>query len=311
VILLWGAPEDAALGGVRDVLARRGVPSVFLDQRSSLGDYSFTFGGSLAGRIDGLDLDELTAAYIRPGDGSIGSDSADNRLRRSLTHHLTEWLEATSILVVNRFSAQASNMSKLYQQRLIRTYFDTPASLVTTDPDAARAFLTRHGQVIYKSLSSVRSIVKRLDSKRLEALHNIQNCPTLFQQYIAGTDYRVHVVGDLTLATMVGSDADDYRYDRAAERIAVELPEEIRRRCVALSRSLGLTFAGIDLRRSGHGTWFCFEVNPSPAYPYFEQPGRADIAEAVAELLATSTPTRAPGHGTRSGPDPCRHPNAT
>lgn len=301
MILLWGAPGDAALAGVRDVLTTRGIPYRFLDQRAPVGDYRFTFGASLGGRIGGLDLDDVTAAYIRPSDRGPGTDSADARRARSLMHHLTDWLESTPVLVVNRFSAQASNMSKLYQQRLIREYFDTPASLATTDPDAARAFCDAHGDVIYKSLSSVRSIVKRLDSKRVEALGDIRNCPTLFQQYVAGTDYRVHVIADLALATMVGSDADDYRYDRSAERIAVELPEGVRSRCVALSRSLGLAFAGIDLRRSVRGTWVCFEVNPSPAYPYFEQPGRADIAEAVADLLANGRSSRARDSGGRSG----------
>lgn len=288
MILLWGAPGDAALAGVRSVLDDRGSPYVFLDQHAAASDFRFTFGPALGGRVGGVDLDDVTAAYIRPGDaGDVRS--------RALTHHLTEWLESTPILVVNRFSAQASNMSKLYQQRLIREHFDTPASLATTDPDAARAFVGAHDAVIYKSLSSVRSIVNRLDTGRLEALRDVRNCPTLFQQYVAGTDYRVHVVADLALATMVSSDADDYRYDRATERIAVDLPEPVASRCIALSRSLGLAFAGIDLRRDVQGTWFCFEVNPSPAYPYFEQPGRADIAEAVAELLTDAD--RAPSCG--------------
>lgn len=281
MILLWGAPGDVALAGVRAVLDDRGSRYVFLDQRAPASDVRFTFGRALGGRIGGLDLDDVTAAYIRPGD----ADDAGDARSRALTQHLTDWLESTPILVVNRFSAQASNMSKLYQQRLIREHFATPASLATTDPDAARAFFDVHDEVIYKSLSSVRSIVNRLDPDRLDALHDVRNCPTLFQQYVAGTDYRVHVVADLALATMVSSDADDYRYDRAAERIAVELPHAIASRCVALSRSLGLAFAGIDLRRDAQGTWFCFEVNPSPAYPYFEQRGRADIAEAVADLL--------------------------
>jgi hypothetical protein len=39
-----------------------------------------------------------------------------------------------------------------------------------------------------------------------------------------------------------------------------------------------LAFSGIDLRRSDDGTWFCFEVNPSPGFPYFERSGSQRIA---------------------------------
>jgi D-alanine-D-alanine ligase-like ATP-grasp enzyme len=42
--------------------------------------------------------------------------------------------------------------------------------------------------------------------------------------------------------------------------------------------------AGIDLRRTPSGEWYCFEVNPSPAYSWFDLDGR--IATAIARFLA-------------------------
>jgi glutathione synthase/RimK-type ligase-like ATP-grasp enzyme len=284
VILLWGLAEDPPLAALRDVLVARGTEHVFLEQR--------------ADRADQPNLKRVHAAYIRPYDyGDVPQVSGDaSRLSalRHFAHDLTEWLEAAPIPVINRFSAQASNTSKLFQQRLIAAYgFDVPPSLVTTDPQAARAFAERHGDVIYKSLSSVRSIVKRLDHDRLDRLDAVACCPTLFQRHVPGTDYRVHVAGDRVFATMVHSLADDYRYDHEAERIAVTLPSEVAARCVMLSHGLGLLFSGVDLRRTPDGRWCCFEVNPSPAYPYYEPPEEPVIAEALADLLS----------GRPSGPD--------
>src|SRR6185369_16264507 len=74
---------------------------------------------------------------------------------------LRAWSELTPARVVNRPSAMASNGSKPYQAALIRAAadFGVPPTLVTTDPEAARRFIAKHGDVIYKSVSAVRSIV--------------------------------------------------------------------------------------------------------------------------------------------------------
>lgn len=49
---------------------------------------------------------------------------------------------------------------------------------------------------------------------------------------------------------------------------------------------MNLLLAGLDLRCTPEGEWYCFEVNPSPAFTCFEQRTRQPIAEAVARLLA-------------------------
>jgi glutathione synthase/RimK-type ligase-like ATP-grasp enzyme len=87
-----------------------------------------------------------------------------------------------------------------------------PETLVTTDPAAVLAFLEEHGEIIYKSVSGVRSKVSKLRSEHLERIEHVSSCPTQFQQHISGVDYRVHVVGDEVFAARLVSTADDYRY---------------------------------------------------------------------------------------------------
>ena len=41
-------------------------------------------------------------------------------------------------------------------------------------------------------------------------------------------------------------------------------------RLVAISRQMGLLVAGIDLRLTAEGVWFCFEINPSPGFTFYE-----------------------------------------
>jgi glutathione synthase/RimK-type ligase-like ATP-grasp enzyme len=70
----------------------------------------------------------------------------------------------------------------------------------------------------------------------------------------------------------------------------VELPEDIRLRCLEVSAALDLPLAGIDLLRDAEDRWWCFEVNPSPAYSCFEEPTGLPIAAALARWLAGFDP---------------------
>jgi glutathione synthase/RimK-type ligase-like ATP-grasp enzyme len=168
---------------------------------------------------------------------------------------------------------------------------------VTNDPAVVMQFRQRHGRVVYKSISSVRSIVKVLEDSDVGRLEAIRWCPVQFQQYIEGLDLRVHVVGDELFATEISSDVPDYRYANrqggTASLRAVKLPFELAERCLRLSHALGLPFSGIDLKVAGDGTPYCLEVNPSPGFSYFERQTGQPIARAVASYLAGPTRSRA------------------
>jgi glutathione synthase/RimK-type ligase-like ATP-grasp enzyme len=197
----------------------------------------------------------------------------------------------TPALVVNRPSVMASNNSKPYQAAAIGALgFATPETLITTDPAAAAAFWAAHGAVIYKSISGVRSIVSRLGPVHRDRLADVAWCPTQFQEYVAGDDFRVHVVGGEIFASRITSAADDYRYaGRQGAAVAIEpceLPRNCAGRCARLAAALGLHVAGIDLRRTPAGRWYCFEVNPSPGFTYYQDATGQPIDDAIARFLA-------------------------
>jgi glutathione synthase/RimK-type ligase-like ATP-grasp enzyme len=153
-------------------------------------------------------------------------------------------------------------------------------------------FWHAHNQVIYKSISGIRSIVSRLTDTHRERLHWVNSCPTQFQEFVEGVDYRVHVVGKNVFPCRIVSKADDYRYaPRQGEPVDIEsctLPIDLCKRCIELTEDLGLVISGIDLRKTPTGRWYCFEVNPSPGFTYYEEATGQPIAEAIAKLLAAT-----------------------
>jgi glutathione synthase/RimK-type ligase-like ATP-grasp enzyme len=174
--------------------------------------------------------------------------------------------------------------------------FDVPETLITTDAAAVEAFLAQQGSIIYKSISGVRSIVARFSEADLSRLGDVAWCPTQFQEFVEGRDYRVHVIGDDVFACEVISDADDYRYaSRSGMSVEIRravLPADIVSRCRALGAGLRLPVAGIDLRRTPGERWYCFEVNPSPGFSYYEHATGQPIALSVARLLLQASPRR-------------------
>jgi hypothetical protein len=303
MILLWGVSNDSPTATIRAALARRGDQAVFVDQNEVLAsdfDLSVDHGlrGVLRHRTGQVDLETITGAYLRPYESSrlpaMLAASPESAARAvAFDHAMLCWSELSRARVVNRPSAMASNRSKPYQLALIHAQgFAVPKTLVTTDAASLEAFWEKHGEVIYKSASGVRSIVSRLTPKHRERFCDLASCPTQFQQWIPGTDFRVHIVGDEAFACEIDSSAVDYRYPRnAAEAPEIRshcLTEELSGRCRRLAASLGLAVAGIDLRRTPEGEWYCFEVNPSPGFTYYEQATGQPIADAIAGLLAAS-----------------------
>jgi glutathione synthase/RimK-type ligase-like ATP-grasp enzyme len=98
------------------------------------------------------------------------------------------------------------------------------------------------------------------------------------------------VVGDEVFACKILSAADDYRYARQQgselEMRALELPSDIANCCRKVAAGLNLIVAGIDLRYTLDGRWCCFEVNPSPAFTFYEESTSQPIGAAIARLLA-------------------------
>ena len=166
--------------------------------------------------------------------------------------------------------------------------------LMTTDPGAALEFRERHGKVIYKSISGIRSVVSSLGPEHLERLDDLAWCPTMLQEYVPGRDFRVHVVGAETFACEIICDAYDYRYaGRQGANVEIKacaLGGDVLQKCKTLAAALSLPLAGLDLRCTPDGVWFCFEVNPSPGFTFYQSETGQPIAEAIARLLATAYP---------------------
>lgn len=307
MLLICGIPSESPVVMVVQAAEAAGVPYVMFNQRGVRhADLEVKVAGAqVSGRLwlgeQSWPLGAFAGIYNRLTDHRTlpelqhrgRTPPAARDVEHASTFHglLASWMDVAPARVLNRSRPTATNASKPFQlQRIAAQGLDIPATLVTNDPDAVRVFAARHGRIIYKSVSSMRSIVRVLEPADLTRLDQLRCLPVQFQAYVPGLNVRVHVVGSEVFATAIETEATDYRY-AARDSMSVVmrpavLPPDIEARCLALSADLELPFCGIDLKQAPDGRWFCFEVNPSPAFSYYEAETGQPIARAVVKWLA-------------------------
>lgn len=310
-VLLWGVGTEPPMAMVGSALADLGADVVLVHPREAAATEIVVRAGGGSATVEGqlrvgprtIDLAEVVGIYLRPVEPELVPELAGlpssspvvghaRKIHDALIGFTEVAARAAGARVLNRLSAMASNMSKPFQaQAVLRNGFSTPETVVTDDPDEAIEFATGFDRVIYKSTSGIRSIVTLFDPVAdRERLRNLAWCPVQFQEFVSGYEIRVHVVGNETYAAQVKTTATDYRYARRqvgddAELSAVTLEPHLAARCVALAADLDLPFAGLDLKIADDGRIVCFEVNPSPGFPWYETEAGLPISAAVARHL--------------------------
>ncbi len=314
MILIYGRLDDPPLARTVAALQEAGAAYVLIEQtaldreglRINVGQHGVD--GTLVVAGQSVGLENIRSVYARPLELPQRAFGPEGAGRARLLHEqLFEWLDIADALVINRPRAMHANASKPLQAQLIGAAgFEVPETLVTSDSAEALAFWRDHGRVVFKSTSGVRSIVREFDQRDVPRLALLSALPVQFQTYVSGVDVRVHVVGRRAFAVAIDSPAIDYRYatrDGVGTKLTpADLPELVTARCITLAHEMSLPLAGIDLRRRPDGGYVCFEVNPMPAYTYFDvQPDRP-ISGALAELLiAGEHEQMEPYHGAGGG----------
>lgn len=298
--LVCGLVDEAPVAMLVDALQKIGASFLVVNQETMANDVQLRWqltdrgiSGHLKIADQVLDVGDICSVYHRfvspedvPGSGSSMQSVSKSR---SILRALMDLLDILPCRIVNRRRPMMSNNSKPYQALLIRQAgFSIPETLITNDARSLARFASAKSPLVYKSISSVRSIVAPLDGGSMVKIESLRNLPTQFQRRIEGFNVRVHVVGERLFATQIVSAATDYRYAAwdgvPAELRPFDLNTDLQKRCLHLAKLCQLAFAGIDLIISP-GRVYCLEVNPAPAYSYYQDVTGQPISDALAEYL--------------------------
>jgi glutathione synthase/RimK-type ligase-like ATP-grasp enzyme len=311
VIAVVSYPEDPHAEAVIAHLHEAGVPVTLLDLADLPDRATLTIGYDNGGpprleyrRADEAPLDLRTVRTVWWRRPQIADPVAivDPSVR---AFALNEWQEAINGLwqlldarwVNDPVRDEVAARKALQLRVAAEVGLRVPRTLVTSDPDQARAFIDSQdgAGTIFKTFSCTHEIWREtrlvLEDER-DLLDAVRLAPVIFQEYVpAEVDLRVTVVGRRLFAAAIHSQSTNYPVDfrMSLGQARVEpttLPEEVERRLFALMERLGLTYGAVDMRRTPSGEHVFLEVNTAGEFLFVEDRTAQPIARALAELLA-------------------------
>lgn len=221
------------------------------------------------------------------------SDPAVEQFVRSEASAALRGLVETHPRVHNPIRAEIEASNKLRQlNTALALGLSVPATIISNDAAAIRAFAARHGACIIKTVAGDYPhgiATRRLSAEELADDAALTAAPSIIQEEIGcDRDIRVTIIGgEVFAAELTREDAaDEVDWRKSPHGWAPHrLPDTIRARLLRMMRHLGLHMASFDLRLDRAGRHVFFEVNPSGQFMFLEIDAGLAISEAVARLL--------------------------
>jgi glutathione synthase/RimK-type ligase-like ATP-grasp enzyme len=299
-VLLVGNPADRTIVYFLAYCELRGLaPSVVsLYETADTGAWDLAIPDDGASWIRGgrdepaIDLSAVDAVYFRWTGMADSGDKQVEARRTLLAQNVRLWSETAHADFINRPDSASHNGSKsLHEAFLSSEGFAVPPSITSSDPTELVAFAREHESVVLKTVSGVRAQARFVDEDEFEG-YSAERGPVHLQQFVGGSDLRIHVIGDQVVAIRIESRAEavDYRSSSAKPQFELfDLDAETCRALVSSTARQGLTFAGWDFKATPSGELWCLECNPMPGYSYYDRKVDGAISEVLVDRLWESS----------------------
>jgi len=308
MILIISSELDVHARSVLEAFARRGVDNVHLLDLSDFptrmqmdmrldnnghSDFAITLPGDLR-----VPMEEVTAVWwrrpqmFRPPETVRKPEDRHFILTEAATAFQGMW-QASRALWVNNILRDAAAAHKPWQLALAkRTGLSIPETLITNDPEQARAFWDTHrDEVIFKGFTATLHAwreTRRLREADLAFAETIQLAPVIFQRYVpAIVDLRITIIGEQVFAAEAHNEEYDLdvRLSTKLEYRPHALPPDVEDKLLRFMRQLGLEYGAIDMRVTPEGEYVFLEVNPAGQFLYVEHSAGLPISDAMADHL--------------------------
>ncbi len=200
---------------------------------------------------------------------------------------------------VNHPMREEEALRKAYQLKIAQQVgFAIPPTLITNNPNRARAFVHRHGfdQTVSKSFSAgdqswhETSLAQAQTTVPLDA---VCYAPVIFQERIqTQVDLRIVVIDGTMFPIAIGARENEHKIEHRMtvgrlHGASFDLPGIVVERISMLMQRLGLVYGVVDLRLTPDGQYVFQEVNPSGSWLWLEECTKLPMTQTFAWFLAS------------------------
>ena len=318
ILIVTHSNDNDSVARVIDAITRNGDRAIRFDTDRYPTDVRLTayYGASTDERLTltnehgEFDLREVTAIWHRRlSFGAHLPATLDKQLRHASIG------EASAAAHGMRASLKAFRMDHLHhirhaenkqlQLQIARELsLDTPRTLTTNDPTAARAFANScETGLITKMLSSFaiddegKELVvftNPVKPEDLEDLSGLNLCPATFQELLPKSlEIRATVVGQRVMSAAVDSQVSaravhDWRRDglrMLQDWQPYQLPHDVEQKILRLMDHFSLNYGAIDIILTPDNRHVFLELNPCGEFFWLEHSAGLPISEAIADVL--------------------------
>ena len=325
IFIITHSDDNECVARVTEAIARRGGHTIRFDTDRYPTDVrlSACYGGSGDERLtltndDGeFDLREVTAVWHRRlSFGAHLPAELDKQLRHAslgeasaAAHGMLASLKAFRVDHLHHIRHAENKQLQLQVARELG--LDTPRTLTTNDPTAARAFAKNcEGGIVTKMLSSFaiydegKELVVFTNPVKPEDLSDLSGlslCPVTFQELLPKSlEIRVTVVGQRVMSAAVNSQVSarathDWRRDglrMVHNWEPYKLPLEFEEKILRVMDYFSLNYGAIDVILTPDGRHVFLELNPSGEFFWLERTPGLPVSDAIADLLLGHAPRR-------------------
>ena len=300
-ILILGTEKDAHARQVYHALEAKKIQAYFVDTAEFPTKVQLSWQPKLQQGVltlssgEVISTEKIQSVYWRSfrsaNPANSGNEYQNKLARRDCETMLRTFLQLPHIQWVNSWEAYQFHREKPLQLYTVHQLgVPIPKTLVGNDAASIQTFAATHEKVIFKPLYG------GAHSQFLTAAHLLPGhldqalkiSPVTLQNYIAGTNIRVYVIGSRVFALEIKSETLDFRDDKNHQLLPIQLPKKIQQQSIAIAHKLHLKWTAIDWRRQPDDTYVFLEANPSPMFLKVEAVTKFPITEALVEVLTQS-----------------------
>jgi MvdD family ATP-grasp ribosomal peptide maturase len=324
ILIITHSEDNDSVALVAEAIARKGGHTIRFDTDryptdvrlsayyGRLGDERLT----LTNEDGEFDLREVTAVWHRRLNfGAQLPAGLDRQLRHAsigeasaAAHGMLASLKAFRVDHVHHIRHAENKQLQLQVARELG--LDTPRTLTTNDPTAARGFAKscESGMVtkmlssfaIYEEGKELVVFTNPVKPEDLADLSGLSLCPATFQELLSkALEIRVTVVGHRVMSASIDSQvsaraAHDWRRDglrMVQDWRPYQLPLEVEEKILRLMNYFSLNYGAIDIILTPDDRHVFLELNPCGEFFWLERTPSLPISDAIADLLL--------GHSTR------------